>query len=334
VTTVTPSTWDNCQKIAGSRSVDPNSEFAVYNCDANCKAQATTCCQSISVTASGQALLKQKKSLGKFFFYKVGSNGSPIYKNSRNQYLYLSSIDKWKIGKDYTNTRSGISHPTCKEDCPNRCTNQWNYYDKGDKAWHVDNSIKISCVDDCDDIEIDCKIDGAKQACPKQCTEPKKCEFADCSRIKNLEFCHITCANEKKEYKECKVDDECKENSHAKVCVNKRCKGCGDHPNTMVETDKKKSLGTVQLSNGQDYTSCRLLCQKKDPTFEFYQKVDIYQNCECFKMEAGYNIKSSDHGSYTLGYNATCPTLKNRVGRRLQTDVMDLLAEKQSMNLL
>merc|ERR1712136_580702 len=30
-------TWDNCKKIAVSRSVDPNSDITMYNCDANCK---------------------------------------------------------------------------------------------------------------------------------------------------------------------------------------------------------------------------------------------------------------------------------------------------------
>merc|ERR1712136_405153 len=30
-------TWDNCKKIAVSRSVNPNSDITMYNCDANCK---------------------------------------------------------------------------------------------------------------------------------------------------------------------------------------------------------------------------------------------------------------------------------------------------------
>merc|ERR1711872_159245 len=34
-------TWDNCKKIATSRSVDPNSDITMYNCDANCKAEET-----------------------------------------------------------------------------------------------------------------------------------------------------------------------------------------------------------------------------------------------------------------------------------------------------
>ena len=47
-----------------------------------------------------------------------------------------------KIGPSYSKTASWIYHQTCKEECPNECTSQWKYLDKG---WHVDNSIKISC---------------------------------------------------------------------------------------------------------------------------------------------------------------------------------------------
>ena len=47
-----------------------------------------------------------------------------------------------QIGSDFSNIDAGIYHRTCKEECPNQCTNQWKYWDKG---WHVDSSIKISC---------------------------------------------------------------------------------------------------------------------------------------------------------------------------------------------
>ena len=48
-----------------------------------------TCCQSVSVTASGPAKSKQSTIMGKFFFYKMGKNGRPIFKNSKKLYLYL-----------------------------------------------------------------------------------------------------------------------------------------------------------------------------------------------------------------------------------------------------
>jgi len=113
-------------------------------CQSSTTETATTCCQSISVTASEQAKSKQSSRMGEFIFYKLGLYGRPIYINSEGQYLYFASDGKWKIGKDYKGTSSGISHQTCKEDCPIQCTNEWEYYTKG--KWHVDESIKISCV--------------------------------------------------------------------------------------------------------------------------------------------------------------------------------------------
>ena len=49
----------------------------------------------------------------------------------------------FQIGSDYSKTASGIYHQTCKEECPNQCTNEWKYALK--VKWHVDNSIIISC---------------------------------------------------------------------------------------------------------------------------------------------------------------------------------------------
>ena len=68
-------------------------------------------------------------------------------------------------------------------------------------------AIKIACyllnfvVDLCDEIVIDCTKDEAKEACPKKCSEPNVCKFADCSATRNLEICPITCAKEKKQEK-------------------------------------------------------------------------------------------------------------------------------------
>ena len=56
-----------------------------------------TCCQSVSVTASGPAKSKQWSRMGKFRFYKMGINGRPIFKKLGKQYLYLASNGQWKV---------------------------------------------------------------------------------------------------------------------------------------------------------------------------------------------------------------------------------------------
>ena len=82
--------------------------------------------------------------------------------------------------------------------------------------------------------------------------------------------------------------------------------GCGDYLETIADSNGQKFLGTVSLSNVQNHTSCRKLCQASYPDFEFYHKFVNYQSCDCFKMEAGFKIKRNNHGAYTFGYAATC----------------------------
>ena len=82
--------------------------------------------------------------------------------------------------------------------------------------------------------------------------------------------------------------------------------GCGDYLETIADSNAQKFLGTVSLASLQTFTSCRPLCQAIYPDFEFYHKFVNYQSCDCFKMEVGFKIKTSNHGSYTFGYAAAC----------------------------
>ena len=83
---------------------------------------------------------------------------------------------------------------------------------------------------------------------------------------------------------------------------------CGDYLETIVDATWKEQihLGQVQLSDGQTYTSCRNLCEKKYPDFEFYHKYIKYRSCDCIKLNPGKQIKLKDHGAYTFGYASAC----------------------------
>ena len=48
-----------------------------------------------------------------------------------------------KVGPDYKTTHAGLRHPTCNEECPSACSNQWEYTEDG--RWHVDVSMNVSC---------------------------------------------------------------------------------------------------------------------------------------------------------------------------------------------
>ena len=133
-----------------------------------------TCCQTISISASNTAKSRIPEYLGQFNFVKTGSNGRPIYKNSRNKYLYLDADNDWavsrkyqytviqifynkiivyamkivlltrlKVGIDYTTTSAKIYHPECSDKCPTSCSNNFKYSD-GSK-WQEDRFIRVSC---------------------------------------------------------------------------------------------------------------------------------------------------------------------------------------------
>ena len=90
-------------------------------------------------------------------------------------------------------------------------------------------------------------------------------------------------------------------------------KGCGDFPENIEEQGPEHiELGTVSLSHGQTYTSCRTLCKETYPYFEFYHKFVNYQSCSCMKLKAGNKIKIKKHGAYTFGYATACGKILNR----------------------
>ena len=66
-------------------------------------------------------------------------------------------------------------------------------------------------------------------------------------------------------------------------------------------------LGDVKLPWSNDtYRSCRALCKKEYPSFQFYQKFIKYESCECMKMKNGNDVRIKTHGAYTFGYSNDC----------------------------
>ena len=92
---------------------------------------------------------------------------------------------------------------------------------------------------------------------------------------------------------------------------------CGDYLETIVDAtfEKQIFLGRVELSNGQTYTSCRSLCQKFYPEYEFYHKFKNYRSCNCIKMHPGNQIKLKAHGAYTFGYSSACGIMIKNISK-------------------
>ena len=60
-----------------------------------------TCCSSLKITATGLANTTQSSRLGTFEYYKQGSNGKAIYKqtpkNGSQSYLYVDPYSSWAV---------------------------------------------------------------------------------------------------------------------------------------------------------------------------------------------------------------------------------------------
>ena len=57
------------------------------------------CCQSVSILASEpvKSILEVSRMGGHFEFHDMGSNARPIYKNSDQKYVFLSSLGNWMV---------------------------------------------------------------------------------------------------------------------------------------------------------------------------------------------------------------------------------------------
>ena len=51
-----------------------------------------------------------------------------------------------QIGPDYATIAAYIFHPTCVEDCPHKCSNEWEYANDGTATgYETDRDLNLSC---------------------------------------------------------------------------------------------------------------------------------------------------------------------------------------------
>ena len=60
-----------------------------------------SCCSTLKISATGPAKTKQLDRLGKFNYYKLGSNGMKVFKQTpeliSETYLYISPHNIWVV---------------------------------------------------------------------------------------------------------------------------------------------------------------------------------------------------------------------------------------------
>ena len=85
---------------------------------------------------------------------------------------------------------------------------------------------------------------------------------------------------------------------------------CGNHPDHKATSSSSKPLGTVKLSKGETYLSCRSHCQTSYPAFRYYHENN--KECTCFTSEDEViHITKSEDTNFGYAdscgkYNVTC----------------------------
>ena len=75
----------------------------------------------------------------------------PVFKSvTRENYLFFTESNNWKVGDDYNIDSGGVSSPY-GEYLPRMLTLPWYYYNNN--SWHEDPSIKVQSLQDIEDPE-------------------------------------------------------------------------------------------------------------------------------------------------------------------------------------
>ena len=100
---------------------------------------SSDCCKSVTVSATGAAADIYPDYLGRYVATGREHEGSPVFRNSDNKYLYRHSDDTWRASYVIGGYGYYKSVDTTAE-CP-ASISQWQYLD-GD--WHS-GSITVKC---------------------------------------------------------------------------------------------------------------------------------------------------------------------------------------------
>ena len=124
---------------------------AILICQHNARVLAkdiSGCCQRLLISSEGDAMEHQSNRVGEYTLSGVVAD-RPMYKHEdREEYLfYLMSRNKglWMVGPKVNQFNGGLAHrgdTFCAEDV---LAGEWKFTDG--KAWHVDPSLNVTCID-------------------------------------------------------------------------------------------------------------------------------------------------------------------------------------------
>eukprot|EP00088_Acartia_fossae_P036367 TRINITY_DN3756_c0_g1_i6.p1 TRINITY_DN3756_c0_g1~~TRINITY_DN3756_c0_g1_i6.p1 ORF type:complete len:1426 (+),score=431.11 TRINITY_DN3756_c0_g1_i6:319-4596(+) len=106
------------------------------------------CCTRLLITSDGDAINHQSNRVGEYLLSGIVAE-KPMYKHiDREEYLfYLMSRNKglWMVGPKVNQFNGGLAHRGDKQCVEDVVAGEWKYTDG--KAWHVDPTLKLTCLD-------------------------------------------------------------------------------------------------------------------------------------------------------------------------------------------
>jgi len=136
----TPQSCPTC--VSGPRSCGTSSTTRPPN----------TCCETVSITSSGDTPDYQWTRLGTFYLYDNSGDGRPMYRQEpgqqQNYLYYLDWLGVWYVNDNPLQNMGGLIN-WGDAWCPADLEEHWSFYRWGDGEiddWEEDPTLRVSCV--------------------------------------------------------------------------------------------------------------------------------------------------------------------------------------------
>ena len=101
------------------------------------------CCKQLRIGSSDSEISRIPELMGYYLQTNQSSNVVPVWEKNNQSFLFLSKLQQWSIGKDYTTSSASIYHEYCNEGCPELCFKDWKYLIPG---LQTNRTLEVTCA--------------------------------------------------------------------------------------------------------------------------------------------------------------------------------------------
>ena len=121
----------------------PNTESGVIKIRSLKISCGKKCCKQLRIGSSDSEISRIPELMGYYMQTNQSSNGVPVWEKNNQSFLFLSKLQQWSIGKDYSTSSASIYHEYCKEMCPELCFKDWKYLIPG---LQTNRTLEVACA--------------------------------------------------------------------------------------------------------------------------------------------------------------------------------------------